>query len=155
MHQAVPTTAPSSVTTWSLSYPASVKIARTSPWYFRVAEPTTKLDPSITFTLRGSSAFDVTRTEGIVYVSDEIKLQSEPDIIQWVHTFTINSPLSCSAGIFLVSSQSWHVRRANRYYYRYTIDFFEHPELESVNEIENIRLINLDIANMEELTKPE
>ncbi|KAM0734995.1 Proto-oncogene tyrosine-protein kinase receptor Ret [Formica fusca] len=66
----------------SFSYPTTVKIARISPNYMRVAKPTAKPHSSVTFILHGSSAFNVTRQEGIVYVSNETKLRSEPDIIQ-------------------------------------------------------------------------
>ncbi|GAB1866896.1 Proto-oncogene tyrosine-protein kinase receptor ret [Camponotus japonicus] len=66
----------------SFSYPANVKIARISPRYMRVAKPTVKPHPSITFILNGSSAFNVTRRDGIVYVSNETKLRSEPDIVE-------------------------------------------------------------------------
>lgn len=66
----------------SFSYPTNVKIARISPRYTRVAKPTAKPHPSIIFILHGSSAFNVTRQDGIVYVSNETKLRSEPDTIQ-------------------------------------------------------------------------
>ncbi|EFN69712.1 Proto-oncogene tyrosine-protein kinase receptor ret [Camponotus floridanus] len=66
----------------SFSYPPNVEIARISPRYMRVAKPTAKPHPSITFILNGSSAFDVTQQDGIVYVSNETKLESEPDIVE-------------------------------------------------------------------------
>nr|XP_012216229.1 PREDICTED: proto-oncogene tyrosine-protein kinase receptor Ret isoform X1 [Linepithema humile]XP_012216230.1 PREDICTED: proto-oncogene tyrosine-protein kinase receptor Ret isoform X1 [Linepithema humile]XP_012216231.1 PREDICTED: proto-oncogene tyrosine-protein kinase receptor Ret isoform X1 [Linepithema humile]XP_012216232.1 PREDICTED: proto-oncogene tyrosine-protein kinase receptor Ret isoform X1 [Linepithema humile] len=77
------TTSPSIATRRaSFSYPKSVKIARISPKYLRVAKPSSKPHPSVTFTLHNSSAFNVTRQDGIVYVSDETKLRSERDVIQ-------------------------------------------------------------------------
>ncbi|XP_072765447.1 proto-oncogene tyrosine-protein kinase receptor Ret isoform X2 [Anoplolepis gracilipes] len=83
VRQASTIATPSSVTTReSFSYPANVKIARISPRYMRVAKPTVKPHPSITFILHGSSAFNVTRRDGIVYVSNETKLRSEPDTVQ-------------------------------------------------------------------------
>ncbi|RLU21488.1 hypothetical protein DMN91_005861 [Ooceraea biroi] len=83
VHQIPLTVAPSSVITReSLSYPTGVKIVRISPRYLRVAKPTAKPHPSITFALRGSSAFNVTQREGIVYVANETKLRSESDTVQ-------------------------------------------------------------------------
>ncbi|XP_050459947.1 proto-oncogene tyrosine-protein kinase receptor Ret isoform X1 [Cataglyphis hispanica] len=83
VHRASNIVTPSSVMVQeSFSYPASVKIARISSKYMRVAKPTVKPHPSITFILHGSSAFNVTRRDGIIYVSNETKLRSEPDIIQ-------------------------------------------------------------------------
>ncbi|KAH0948767.1 hypothetical protein HN011_004634 [Eciton burchellii] len=82
VHQISSTTAPSSVITRETpSYPASVKIARISPRYLRVTKPSAKPHPSITFALRGSSAFNVTQREGIIYVSNENKLRSEPETV--------------------------------------------------------------------------
>ncbi|KYN39021.1 Proto-oncogene tyrosine-protein kinase receptor Ret [Trachymyrmex septentrionalis] len=80
VHQALTTSTPSTVATFS--YPTNAKIARISPRYLRVAKPTTKPHPSITFVLNGSDAFNVTQRDGIIYVSDETKLRSEPNIVQ-------------------------------------------------------------------------
>ncbi|XP_077274013.1 protein kinase receptor Ret oncogene [Temnothorax americanus] len=77
IHQALTTVIPSTVATFS--YPSNVKIARISPRYLRVAQPTTKPHPSITFVLNGSGAFNVTQRDGIIYVSNETKLRSEPN----------------------------------------------------------------------------
>ncbi|TGZ49239.1 Proto-oncogene tyrosine-protein kinase receptor Ret [Temnothorax longispinosus] len=75
IHHALTTVIPSTVATFS--YPSNVKIARISPRYLRVAQPTTKPHPSITFVLNGSGAFNVTQRDGIIYVSNETKLRSE------------------------------------------------------------------------------
>lgn len=80
VHQALTTVIPTTVATFS--YPPNAKIARISPRYLRVAKPTAKPHPSITFVLNGSNAFNVTQREGIIYVSNETKLRSEPDIVQ-------------------------------------------------------------------------
>ncbi|XP_019697770.2 proto-oncogene tyrosine-protein kinase receptor Ret isoform X1 [Harpegnathos saltator] len=62
-------------------FPTSVMIARLSPRYFRVTEQAVNLWSSRTFVLNGSSAFDVTQRSGIVYVSNETLLRSEPATI--------------------------------------------------------------------------
>ncbi|KAL6260698.1 hypothetical protein P5V15_008221 [Pogonomyrmex californicus] len=80
VHQALTTTTPSTV--GMVSYPGNVKIARISPKYLRVAKPITKPHSSLTFVLNGSSAFNITQREGIIYVSNETKLRSEPNIVQ-------------------------------------------------------------------------
>ncbi|KAL0112809.1 hypothetical protein PUN28_012223 [Cardiocondyla obscurior] len=80
VHQALTTVTPSNVATFS--YLSNVRIARISPRYLRVAKPTVKPHPSIIFALNGSSAFNVTQREGIVYVSNETKLRSEPNVVQ-------------------------------------------------------------------------
>lgn len=80
VHQSLATSAPPTVAT--VSYPTNVKIARISPKYLRVAKPTEKPHSSITFVLNGSSAFNVTEHDGIIYVADETKLQSEPSPVQ-------------------------------------------------------------------------
>ncbi|XP_012542287.1 proto-oncogene tyrosine-protein kinase receptor Ret [Monomorium pharaonis] len=81
VHQALTTAAPSTVPIFL--YPTNTKIARISPRYLRVAKPSVKPHPSITFILvNGSSAFNVTQRDGIVYVSNETKLRSEPKTVQ-------------------------------------------------------------------------
>ncbi|KAK9296820.1 hypothetical protein QLX08_009233 [Tetragonisca angustula] len=61
----------------SFSYPLSVKVARLAPRYTRVAKPSSEPQPSITFSVHGSSAFAVTHRGGIVYVADEDLLRRE------------------------------------------------------------------------------
>ncbi|XP_014482930.1 PREDICTED: proto-oncogene tyrosine-protein kinase receptor Ret [Dinoponera quadriceps] len=61
-----------------VSFPESVEIARTSPRYFRVTEPAVKPTSPRTFVLYGSDAFNVTQRSGIVYVSNDTMLRSEP-----------------------------------------------------------------------------
>ncbi|XP_025989193.1 proto-oncogene tyrosine-protein kinase receptor Ret isoform X1 [Solenopsis invicta] len=80
VHQALTTAVPSAVPIFS--YPTNAKIARISPRYLRVAKPSVKPHPSIAFVLNGSSAFNVTQRDGIVYVSNETKLRSEPSNVQ-------------------------------------------------------------------------
>ncbi|XP_029175598.1 proto-oncogene tyrosine-protein kinase receptor Ret [Nylanderia fulva] len=83
VHRASTIATPSSIAKReSVSYPSNVKIARISSRYMRVAKPTAKPHPSITFNLQGSDAFNVTPQEGIVYVSNETKLRSEPNSVQ-------------------------------------------------------------------------
>lgn len=89
MHQTSTTTKSAVPTTQEpVSYPKSVKIARISPRYFRLTEPAVRSQSSRTFVLYGSSAFNVTQRSGIVYVSNEDILRSEPTIIQWVKNST-------------------------------------------------------------------
>ncbi|KAF3427350.1 hypothetical protein E2986_12135 [Frieseomelitta varia] len=61
----------------SFSYPSGVKVARLAPRYTRVAKPSTEPQPSLIFSVHGSSAFAVTHKGGIVYVADEDLLRTE------------------------------------------------------------------------------
>ncbi|XP_033229380.1 proto-oncogene tyrosine-protein kinase receptor Ret isoform X2 [Belonocnema kinseyi] len=89
-------------------YPESTKIARISPQYLRVAQPSRKPSPGTLFSLSGSKAFNITRKGGIVYVSSPNHLQTQPSTfllkIEWrtadnsfsstqitIHLFDVNS----------------------------------------------------------------
>ncbi|XP_053987506.1 proto-oncogene tyrosine-protein kinase receptor Ret isoform X1 [Hylaeus volcanicus] len=78
-HQISTTTTVSSVSSrQQLSYPSSVKVARLASRYSRVAKPSGELHPSVNFSIHGSNAFGVTQKGGIVYVTDENLLRTQP-----------------------------------------------------------------------------
>lgn len=60
----------------TISYPGSVKIARKSSQYFRVAQPMIQSNPKLLFSLSGSKAFNITRKGGIIFVSNPDLLSS-------------------------------------------------------------------------------
>ncbi|XP_015604148.1 proto-oncogene tyrosine-protein kinase receptor Ret isoform X2 [Cephus cinctus] len=68
-------------------FPSNVKIARVSSLYSRVAQPNSKPHSGISFALRGSDAFNITREGGIVYVANTTMLrESNSSVtlkIQW------------------------------------------------------------------------
>nr|KAF7413035.1 hypothetical protein H0235_012886 [Vespula pensylvanica] len=62
-------------------YPENVRIARVSSRYFRVTQPTSKVNPRVSFSIYGSKAFNVTEKGGIVHVINSTILKIAPPII--------------------------------------------------------------------------
>ncbi|KAK2581248.1 hypothetical protein KPH14_008038 [Odynerus spinipes] len=64
-----------------IAYPESVRIARVSSRYSRVAQPMGTANPRISFSIHGSKAFNVTEKGGIVYVVNPLLLQTAPSVL--------------------------------------------------------------------------
>ncbi|XP_076233098.1 protein kinase receptor Ret oncogene isoform X2 [Calliopsis andreniformis] len=76
-HRTTTTTVSSVSSRQQFSYPSSVNVTRLASRYSRVAKPLSEPHSSITFTIHGSSAFNVTQRGGIVYVANETLLKTE------------------------------------------------------------------------------
>ncbi|XP_014612211.1 PREDICTED: proto-oncogene tyrosine-protein kinase receptor Ret [Polistes canadensis] len=64
-----------------ITYPENVRIARVSSRYYRVAQPTSQVNPRISFSIHGSKAFNVTEKGGIVHVIDTNLLKIAPPVV--------------------------------------------------------------------------
>ncbi|KAI4502874.1 hypothetical protein M0802_001918 [Mischocyttarus mexicanus] len=80
-HQRITPTTESIIPKHPITYPKNVRIARVSSRYFRVAEPTSQVNPKISFSIYGSKAFNVTEKGGIVYVTDTNLLKNAPSVV--------------------------------------------------------------------------
>ncbi|KAJ8680619.1 hypothetical protein QAD02_016406 [Eretmocerus hayati] len=82
------TTTTASIPTKSrITYPSESKVSKGSGQFYRVAQPFQKVSPDVIFTLRGPVAFNITRSGGIIFVSNTTALQLlSPNIslrIEW------------------------------------------------------------------------
>ncbi|XP_015175227.1 PREDICTED: proto-oncogene tyrosine-protein kinase receptor Ret-like [Polistes dominula] len=80
-HRKITPTAASISLKHPINYPENVRIARVSPRYYRVAQPTSQVNPRISFSIHGSEAFNVTEKGGIVHVIDTNLLKTAPSLI--------------------------------------------------------------------------
>ncbi|KAF7389820.1 hypothetical protein HZH68_011677 [Vespula germanica] len=80
-HQTTTPTAASIPLKHPIVYPENVRIARVSSRYFRVTQPTSKVNPRVSFSIYGSKAFNVTEKGGIVHVINSTILKIAPPII--------------------------------------------------------------------------
>nr|XP_033321805.1 proto-oncogene tyrosine-protein kinase receptor Ret isoform X1 [Megalopta genalis] len=73
-------TTPSSISfKQPFSYPSTARLARIAPLYSRVAKPTNEPHATVSFSIHGSAAFNVTQKGGIIYVADEQLLRTQSD----------------------------------------------------------------------------